>query len=266
MNAYASEDDFERIQRLVYKHTAIVIAEAKRDFIRSRVSRRLRELGLNSIAEYCDYIDSGKEPVSTFTSQVTTNHTHFFRERHHFSALIDHISRTGLNNTIIWSAACSTGEEPYSIAIALLEKFGDVFTSGLKLRATDIDEKALSIAKNGVYDSVRIDPLSLPQKKQCCVRGIGKSVGKVRIKKPIREFIEFNTINLVEPLEISDRVNIIFCRNVIIYFDRESKIKIFEKFAKIQLPGDLLFVGHSESLNDICSSYECIGNTVYRRK
>ncbi len=267
LHKYASSDigEFERIQHLVYKHTAIVISEEKKDFIRSRISKRLRELELDSLSEYCDYVESGKESVSTFTSQVTTNHTHFFRERHHFDALITHLSQSGLSGKVIWSSACSTGEEPYSIAISLLEQFDDVFTSGLKLLATDLDEKVLDIARNGVYDAGRLEPVSISQKQQCCVRGVGESTGKVRMKKPIRDLIEFSAVNLVEPLTISKRVNIIFCRNVIIYFDRKSKIKIFDSFAKIQESGDLLFIGHSESLNDISSSYSCIGNTIYRR-
>ncbi len=257
--------DFKRVQRLIRKHTSIVISDAKQDFVRARIMRRVRELELTGIAEYCDKIENGTEPVSNFTSLVTTNHTHFFRERHHFDILLSHLSDS-LKDKIVWSAGCSSGEEPYSIAIALLEKYPDLLDCGFRMIATDLDEKIIEQAKKGIYPLERIEPLSNAQRSQCCVRGVGSQQGQIRIKKPIRDFIEFKTLNLDGELVFNHKIDIIFCRNVVIYFDHETKVKLFANFADIQNKGDLLFIGHSESLNNITTAYECIGNTTYRRK
>ena len=261
-----SSTDFHRIQGLIYKHTAIVVPESKQDFIRARIMRRMRQIGLEQISDYCDLVESGKEPISTFTSQVTTNHTAFFRENHHFEYLVDHLDKTGIENRVIWSAGCSSGEEPYSIAIKLLSHYGDVLKSGLRLIATDLDETVLNQAINGIYPASRVSTLTQHQKYQCLIKGVGDQTGHVRIKKPIREFIEFGVLNLTDEFNFVSRVDVIFCRNVVIYFNLETKRELFRKMASLQESGDLLIIGHSESLNDISDDYECIGKTIYKRK
>lgn len=261
-----STSEFQRIQNLVYKHTAIVIADAKRDFVRARISRRMRDLQLTTVDEYCDYVESGKEEISTFTTQVTTNHTHFFRESHHFDMLVKQLSETGICNRSIWSAACSSGEEPYSIAIALAENFQDLLSSGLKILATDIDQNIVDQAKTAIYPEARISSLTTEQRRLSCIKGKDKNQGLVRIKKPLRDLIDFKRTNLVDRFPFTQRMDIIFCRNVVIYFDTKNKKKLFDRFADIQECGDLLFVGHSESLTNLCDAYICIGNTTYQRK
>lgn len=261
----AAPDEFARIQQLIYKHTAIVITEAKQDFIRARISRRMRELGLRSINEYCESVESGDEPQGTFISLVTTNHTHFMRERHHFERLVSHFSQIGIENRNIWSSACSSGEEPYSIVISLAEVFSNLFESNLKVLASDLDQAILAKAETGIYPPSRIEPLSDTQISQCCVKGVGEQQGLIRVKKQLRDLIEFKSVNLIEPFNINTHFDVIFCRNVGIYFDRETKIKLFDQFAQLQQPGDLMFIGHSESLNDISRAYEPLGDTAYRR-
>ena len=260
-----SVGEFSRVQRLIFKHTAIVISDTKRDFVRSRISKRMRMLGISSLNEYCDFVESGKEPISIFTSQVTTNHTHFFREQHHFEFLVSQLSNDGIDNKTIWSSACSSGEEPYSIAIALAENFDDLFSSGLRILASDLDEAILDTAKLGIYPEAKVSSLSRNRLKQSFIRGKNEKAGFVRIKKPLRDLIEFKKINLVDAFPANTRVDVIFCRNVVIYFDRQTKEDLFYRFADCQKKGDLLFVGHSECLNEICNAYELVGSTVYRR-
>lgn len=258
--------DFKRVQALIRKHTAIVISDAKEDFVRARILRRMRELDVATLTEYCDRIENGTEPVAAFTSLITTNHTHFFRERHHFDILGQHLANYGIDGKTLWSAGCSTGEEPYSIAISLLEKFPNLLDSKFRIIATDLDEQVLAKAAAGVYSLDKIEPLSNKQRSQCCVRGVGKQAGQIRIKKPIRDFIKFSVFNLDRKPDFNHSVDIIFCRNVVIYFDLDTKVKLFTNFADIQNKGDLLFIGHSESLNDITNAYDCIGSTTYRRR
>ncbi len=258
--------EFKRVQSLIREHTSIVISDAKQEFVKARILRRVRELELDSISAYCDLIDSGSEPIADFTSLVTTNHTHFFREKHHFDILLKHFASEGINDKTLWSAGCSTGEEPYSIAITLLQQFPDLLEGGFRMIATDLDKQVIEKAQQGIYPLERIEPLSHSQRSQSCVRGVGKQDGQVRIKKPIREFIDFKVLNLDGTFYFDHKIDVIFCRNVVIYFDHETKVKLFAKFADIQTRGDLLFIGHSESLNDITNAYECIGNTTYRRK
>lgn len=257
--------EFSRVQRLIFKHTAIVISDTKRDFVRSRISKRMRKLGITSLSEYCDFVESGKEPISTFTSQVTTNHTHFFREQHHFEFLVNQLSIEGIDKKTIWSSACSSGEEPYSIAISLAQNFDDLFSSGLRILASDLDEAILDTAKQGIYPEAKVSSLSKSQLKQSFIRGKNDKAGFVRIKKPLRDLITFKKINLVDSFPSDTRVDVIFCRNVVIYFDRETKEDLFYRFADCQKKGDLLFVGHSECLNEICKAYELVGSTVYKR-
>jgi len=261
----ATPSEFSRVQQLIYTHTAIVISDAKKDFVRARISRRMHELGVDTLNDYCNLVDSGAELPSSFISLVTTNHTKFLRERHHFHRLVRHFQQIGIEDRSIWSSACSSGEEPYSIVISLAEYFSNLFESNLKVMASDLDEAILEKARTGIYPETRIEPLTYAQKNLCCVRGVGSQKGLIRIKKPLRDLIEFKSVNLVKPFSIDTHFDVIFCRNVGIYFDRETKINLFDQFAQLQRPGDLMFIGHSESLNDISTAYDSLGDTAYRR-
>jgi chemotaxis protein methyltransferase CheR len=260
-----SSADFKRIRSLIYEHTAIVVPEDKKDFVRSRILKRMRHINVSTLSHYCDLVESGREPLSDFTSQVTTNHTHFFRERHHFDTLVDHLRETGCANKVIWSSACSSGEEPYSIALTIRENFPDACNGSLKIIASDLDERVLDVARTGVYTEKRVEMLSRSQKALGFMRGRNDMAGTVKTKDWMNEMIEFRKVNLMDTLNLGHKVDVIFCRNVVIYFDQPSKIKLFAKFADLQKTGDLLLIGHSESLNGICNAYRCLGSTVYQR-
>jgi len=260
-----SSADFRRIRSLIYQHTAIVVPEEKKDFIRSRILKRMRHINVESLGQYCDFVETGKEPLSDFTSQVTTNHTHFFREKHHFDTLVEHLRSTGYDNKTVWSSACSSGEEPYSIALTIRQNFPSAVNSSLKILASDLDERILEQAQRGVYTEKRIDVLSAAQKSLGFMRGRNDMAGTVKVKEWMKSMIEFRQINLMESMNLGRNVDVIFCRNVVIYFDHESKIKLFNNFADIQKRGDLLLIGHSESLNGISNAYRCLGSTVYKR-
>ena len=225
----------------------------------------MRHINVDSLSEYCDFVETGQEPLSEFTSQVTTNHTHFFREKHHFDTLVEYLRTNGHENRKIWSSACSSGEEPYSIALAIRQSIPAAFKSSLKIIASDLDERILEQAIRGVYAEKRIEVLTHGQRSLGFMRGRNEMSGTVKVKEWMRSMIEFRKINLMESLNFGGNVDVIFCRNVVIYFDHQSKLKLFSKFADIQRSGDLLFIGHSESLNGISSAYHCLGSTVYKR-
>jgi len=260
-----SSADFRRIRSLIYQHTAIVVPDEKKDFIRSRILKRMRQIKVTTLSQYCDFVESGEEPIGDFASQVTTNHTHFFRESHHFDTLVEHLRQSGCDNKVIWSAACSSGEEPYSIALTIREKFPTAWNGSIKIIASDIDEKVLEQARRGVFGENKIEVLSRAQKSMGFMRGKNEMLGTVKTKSWMRSMVEFRQTNLMDPLPLSGNVDVIFCRNVVIYFDHQSKVKLFSKFADLQKSGDLLLIGHSESLNGICSAYQCLGSTVYKR-
>ncbi|MBX2886720.1 MAG: chemotaxis protein CheR [Granulosicoccus sp.] len=260
-----SDSEYERIKTLAYEHTGIVFGDFKQDFVRSRITRRMRELGLKTVGEYCDYIERNREPIEVFTSQITTNHTHFFREAHHFQTLVEHVNKIGISRCTIWCAASSTGEEPYSILMALLEAFPNALDSGLKVIASDLDVEVLRKAQLGIYKEKRIESLSRQQASAFFIRGTGSNTGCVRVKKPLRDFIDYKKINLKEPFPIDQRINILFCRNVVIYFDSPTKQDLFKRFSKLQQPDDILLLGHSESMNGLSEEYVCTGNTTYVR-
>ncbi len=260
-----SSADFRRIRSLIYQHTAIVVPEEKKDFIRSRILKRMRHINVASLSQYCDLVETGEEPLSDFTSQVTTNHTHFFREKHHFDTLVEFLRKTGCERKVIWSSACSSGEEPYSIALTIRENFPSACNGAVKIIASDLDEKILEQAQSGVYAEKRIEVLTPAQKSLGFMRGRNEMSGTVKAKEWMKSMIEFQKINLMEPLSFNGSIDVIFCRNVVIYFDHESKIKMFRNLADIQKRGDLLLIGHSESLNGISDAYRCLGSTVYER-
>lgn len=257
--------EFRRIQDLIYKHTAIVVSDDKVDFVKARIAKRLRRFGINTIGEYCDCIESGEESLADFTSQVTTNHTYFFRESHHFDMLTRYLQENGIRNKTIWSAACSSGEEPYSVAITLKEKFSISAGTGLRLLASDIDEQILKVAGAGKYPEERLRGVTPMQKRMAFEYDESGDEKKYQVRRSIMEMVDFSKINLIESMPTCARVEVIFCRNVAIYFDRETKINLFNRFSRLQKRGDLLFLGHSESLNDLCNGYTCIGGTTYQK-
>lgn len=259
--------DFSRVRKLIYQHAGISLSEAKTDMVYSRVGRRLRAAGIDSFKEYLDRLERKNDAAEweAFTNALTTNLTSFFREEHHFPILADHL--TQVQKPIrIWCSAASTGEEPYSIAITACEAFGSL-TPPVEIIATDIDTNVLATAANGVYPYDRISKLSDKRKKTFFQRGSGQHEGSVRVKSELRRLITFKQLNLLdEHLPLKGQFDAIFCRNVMIYFDKPTQSKIITKFLPLMKPNGLLFAGHSENFLYVSKELHLLGKTVYELK
>ncbi|MBV9914268.1 MAG: protein-glutamate O-methyltransferase CheR [Sinobacteraceae bacterium] len=265
-----ADEDFEALRRLVKQITGIHLSEQKRELVYGRLARRLRALQLTSFAQYRRLLaeDNGREIVE-FCNAITTNLTSFFREAHHFDFLREHLksvaAAAGTRRVRIWSAACSTGEEPYSIAMTIRESLSDLRGWDIRILATDLDSAVLEQARRGLYAAERLKGLE-PQRRarffreQRCAEGISYVVSE-----ELRSLITFKQLNLMHPLPMRGPLQAVFCRNVVIYFDKDTQRDLFARIALLQRPGDLLFLGHSESLFKVTDSYALLGRTVYRR-
>lgn len=257
-------NDFERVRALIYKRAGIALAESKQEMVYSRLARRLRATGMVSFATYLDELERGTNTAEweAFTNALTTNLTSFFREAHHFPILAEHV-RNRKEPIEIWCSASSTGEEPYSIAMTLCEVFGNL-TPPAHIIATDIDTNVLNTAANGVYALDRLDKLSPERAKRFFQKGKGPQEGLVRVRTELRQMITFKQLNLLsDSWPISGPFDAIFCRNVMIYFDKPTQGKILSRFAPLMKPDALLFAGHSENFLYVTDSFKLRGKTVY---
>jgi chemotaxis protein methyltransferase CheR len=256
--------DFERVRGLIYKRAGIALADSKQEMVYSRLARRLRATGITSFVQYLDELERGSndQEWEAFTNALTTNLTSFFREAHHFPLLAEHVSK--LKGPIeVWCSASSTGEEPYSIAITLCEAFGTL-TPPAHIIATDIDTNVLNTASNGVYPIDRVDKLSPERAKRFFLRGKGDQAGLVRVRPELRKMITFKQLNLLsDDWPLSGPFDAIFCRNVMIYFDKPTQGKILSRFAPLMKPDGLLFAGHSENFLYVTDAFKLRGKTVY---
>ena len=267
-----TQRDFDFLRTLSNSHTGIVVSDDKFDMFYSRLARRVRALGLRSFAEYCDYLQNAGDQaeLTELINAVTTNLTAFFRENHHFEYLRDHaiperMQANGTDHSLsIWSAGCSTGEEPYSLGMTVGEMQDRLRGWDVRITATDIDSNVVATASAGVYREDRVEGLPKARLRRWFLRGRGSQQGNVRVKPELRRRIEFGLLNLMKPWQQAP-MDIIFCRNVIIYFDKESKKRLVERFADVIKPGGFLFIGHSESLFKVTDRFELIGKTIYRR-
>jgi chemotaxis protein methyltransferase CheR len=260
-----TDRDFERVRALIHGHAGISLSPAKRDMVYSRLARRLRQLGLGSFEAYLELVEQGDAAErEAFTNALTTNLTSFFREPHHFPILAGHLRRAGTGRQItLWCSAASTGEEPYSIAMTAVEAFGS-FTPPVRILASDVDTNVLAAAQSGVYAEERIEKLEPERLKRFFQRGAGANAGKVRVRAELRNLITFRRINLLEggwPLR--GPLDAVFCRNVMIYFDKPTQLAILERFAPLLRPDGLLFAGHSESFHHASHLFRLRGKTVY---
>lgn len=264
--------DFDFLRQLSNSRTGIVVTDDKFDMFYSRLSRRVRALGLGSFSDYCEFLSRDGEggEMIELVNAVTTNLTSFFRENHHFeflanTAIPEAVRRNRETRTFsVWSAGCSTGEEPYSLAMTLLESQDKVRGFDCRILASDIDSNVLAKAAGGVYDMSRVENLPQRRLKSFFQKGRGEQAGKARVKPALRDLITFQQINLMHPLPAM-RQDIIFCRNVIIYFDKETKQSLVDRFADVLADDGYLFIGHSESLYKVSDRFELVGNTVYRK-
>lgn len=256
--------DFSRVRKLIHNRAGISLSEAKTDMVYSRIGRRLRSVGMDSFKDYLDYLeqDNNPEEWEAFTNSLTTNLTSFFREEHHFPILAEHIAE--LKKPIrIWCAAASTGEEPYTIAMTACEAF-NTLKPPVEIIATDIDTNVLATASRGVYPMDRISKLSLERKKRFLLKGTGASEGTVRVRNELRQLITFQQLNLLDDeYSLREPFDAIFCRNVMIYFDKPTQAGILAKFVPLMKPHALLFAGHSENFLYVSNDYHLRGKTVY---
>ncbi|MCB1754031.1 MAG: protein-glutamate O-methyltransferase CheR [Gammaproteobacteria bacterium] len=262
---------FEILRKLIGEHTGISLSEHKRDLLYGRLTRRLRDLQLAGFDEYCRLLmESPDTELEHFINAVTTNLTAFFREKHHFDyleqTLIPELSRTGqLKGMRIWSAGCSTGEEPYSIAMILRENIPAIDSLDIRILATDLDTNVVKTAGNGIYDEKRVEGMASQRLKRWFQSGTGPNNGKVRVHPDLQKIITFRKLNLMHAWPMRGQFDLIFCRNVVIYFDKPTQKRLFERYAELLKPNGHLVIGHSESLHNVSSQFELIRQTIYRK-
>ena len=261
-------EDFNHIKNLIYQIAGISLAPSKKDLVYSRLARRLRVRQLSSFSAYIAFLKNGDpQEKEEFVNALTTNMTSFFREEHHFPILAEYLRSLPESYPInIWTCASSTGEEPYSIAMTVAEHF-KTFSAPVRILATDIDTKVLEKARKGVYTLDQVQAVSPKRRKRFFLKGTGINAGLVRVRPELQQMITFNRFNLLEQQwRIRERFDVIFCRNVMIYFDRQTQLSILNKFAQCLKPDGLFFSGHSESFHHAANLFRNTGKTVYRLK
>lgn len=263
-----SYQNFVHIKEVAYKITGISLSDHKQNMIYGRLARRLRVLGLKTFDEYCNLLESEDEAeISEFVNAITTNLTAFFRENHHFEflreSLIPDLIKVNASTRKIrfWSAGCSTGEEPHSIAM-VLRSFAAISTWDVKILATDLDSNVVAKGKSGTYTEERA--ASVPEMYRKYI-SLNKSTGDIQVREDVQKLITFKQLNLLHNWPMSGAFDVIFCRNVVIYFDAETQRKLFDRYAQILKPDGYLFIGHSENLHKICDRFHGLGRTIYKR-
>jgi chemotaxis protein methyltransferase CheR len=273
-----SQGDFLRFKDYIYSECGINLVPAKKTMLTVRLSKRLRALGMSSFDEYFEYVSRSEgrsDELVQMIDVVTTNKTDFFREPRHFEFLRKKVlpeffqygQKTTSKSIKVWSAGCSTGEEPYTLAMVIADFISRIGKGEFSLLATDISTRVLETARKGIYSENLVDPVPVPLKHKYLMRGKGPRKGYCRIVPEIRNRIRFHRLNLIEGRNfgIKTQMDIIFCRNVIIYFDRKTQVKLFDKFFEQLKAGGFLFIGHSESLHGINDRFIPVGRTAYRK-
>ncbi|WP_293763100.1 CheR family methyltransferase [uncultured Aquitalea sp.] len=262
-----SDQDFERIRKLIYKEAGISLNPSKKDMVYGRLVRRIRELKLTSFAAYVDFLESvsGKREFEQFVNALTTNLTFFFREEHHFPLLAEHLksrAAAGASELSIWCAASSTGEEPYSLAITALEAFPSGHKPAISIIATDLDTLVLETGRKGIYAAEKVAKLPAGYAAKYFDK---LPDGNFQAKQVLRSMITFQRLNLIDATwSLRKQFDAIFCRNVMIYFDRDTQFGVLKKFAPLLKPDGLLFVGHSENFYFASDYFQLRGKTVYQ--
>ncbi len=259
--------DFDRIRQLIYQRAGISLHAGKQAMVYSRLSRRLRETGAASFADYLRPFETGQASEAEwqeFVNCLTTNLTSFFREEHHFHALAEDLRARAARGIRIWCNAASTGEEPYSLAMTVVEALGP--SAQVRLVCSDIDTKVLAAAQRGVYaaDARGLSPERL---RRHFMRGTGANAGFIRVKPELARLIEFRPFNLMSPswAALGEPFDLVFCRNVMIYFDNATQRRVLEQIHGVMKPGGLLYVGHSENFTESRDLFRLRGKTIYER-
>lgn len=270
-----SNSEFGRLRRLIYEQSGINLSVDKKTMLELRIKRRLRVLNLNSFAQYCEYLfdrHSHKQEIVHLIDVVTTNKTDFFRESVHFELLVqkalpDSIARHGSSRPLlVWSAACSSGEEPYTLAMVLHEYKRGYPDFRFRVLATDISTAVLAKAKLGVYSREVVRPVPAHLLRRYFMRSRDPDSNVLRVVPELRESVEFRRLNFMdEEFGLSEKAHIIFCRNVLIYFDRPTQERILQKLAHHLVPAGYLFVGHAEALHDMDIPVAPVAPALYRK-
>jgi chemotaxis protein methyltransferase CheR len=267
--------EFQFLRGFVLQQCGISLGEHKHQLVQGRLSRRLRALGLADFASYCELLRRDPQSeLGELASAISTNVTSFFREVHHYDLLVDDLlprwlqeKRRDGDRLRIWSAGCSTGEEPYALAMVLAEAMEQHSSAvDAKILATDLSPQALETARNGMYPLERIAGISAERCRRWMLRGAGEYAGLACVHPRLRELVSIVPLNLLHPWPMRGPFDAIFCRNVVIYFDQPTKQRLFRRYAELLPVGGYLFLGHSESLHGINDDFELIGRTVYRKR
>lgn len=265
-----NNNDFSRVKKIVYDYAGIDLNDSKKNLVYNRLSKRIRFLEMTSFSSYIDYVVKvGEEEFVHLINSITTNLTFFFRENHHF----EHLANTVIPELVklnastrkirVWSAGCSTGEEPYSIAVVLKETVPAGWD--VKVIASDLDSNVVQTATNGVYDIEKLKGVTEQRKKRWFLKGTGSQTGLAKVKPKLQEIIEFRQLNLMEEWPGINTVDVIFCRNVVIYFDKKTQARLFDRYANQLREKGHLFIGHSESLYKVCDRFDLLGQTIYQK-
>lgn len=267
-----TDRDFNYIRKIIGESTGIVLADAKRQMVYGRLSRRLRELGLSDFKDYCEIVKQNNSPELTqFVNAITTNLTAFFRENHHFeylkNTLLPELVKTNESSRRIriWSAGCSTGEEPYSLAMVVSEFFASRPNWDVKILATDLDTNVLQKASNGLYELEKLEGISDQRKKKWLRKGRDAFKDKVKVSPELQELITFKQLNLLEDWPFKGPFDFIFCRNVVIYFSKDTQRTLVSRYADKLVSKGHLFLGHSESLFKVSDDFKLQGQSMYRK-
>ena len=263
-----TKDDFERLRALVFTHTGIKLSDHKHEMLYSRLARRLRALHLQRFTDYYDFLTSvdGEQELANFANAISTNLTFFFRESHHFDYLQDTVLPTLLERNQesrrlrIWSAGCASGEEPYSIAMILQEQLPPFWDA--KILATDLDSSAVARAQQGVYTMEQLSRLSEQQLASGFIR---LNTEEYQVKNTIKNLIVFKQLNLMQAWKMRGPFDIVFCRNVMIYFDKPTQRLLVDRFANLMANQAYLLIGHSESLFKVSDRFQLVKQTIYTK-
>lgn len=257
--------EFRRVQTMIHDRVGIHLGANKREMVYSRLARRLRATGIGSMAAYLDQMaDAGHPEWQEFINALTTNLTSFFREAHHFDTLSEYLQRVRdrRDSVRIWCCAASTGEEPYSIAMTVAQALGSC--ERVEIVASDVDTRALSTAQRGVYPLERVSKLDRALLKRFFLKGKGANAGLVQVRPELRRAVSFEQVNLLESgWPVEGPLDVIFCRNVFIYFQKSTQHDLLERFHGLLRPEGLFFAGHSESLMSAGQRFRSLGRTVF---
>jgi chemotaxis protein methyltransferase CheR len=269
-----SDADFRDLAQYAYTHAGIALSDSKRNLIYTRLSRRLRALGQTTFKEYRDYLIENESELENFINAISTNLTKFFRESHHFDHFRTHVAvpfvqqahgKSG-QRLRVWSAGCSTGEEPYTIAVVLKREIRNPADHDVRILATDIDTNVIAKGAAGEYSRTSIDEVPKTYREYFQPLGGDPDATDIVMGDEVRSLISFARLNLMDPWPFRGRFDAIFCRNVMIYFDGPTKSALVDRFTQQLKPGGWLYIGHSESLIGSHPGLQLVGRTVYRRE